>query len=148
MSVPESAMASNCSAVRLRFGIRVLVFFIELFFVGTAWSGANNPDRGTAVGDDDGVKAPPDRANHREAWLPGDNPDGDLNALGVPELLRLNKIHAVLNLVAGAFGLIELKGHEFTLVCAPQKSSRNTIKVSFTYYFHIPPRFFCNFLTA
>jgi hypothetical protein len=25
----------------------------------------------------------------------------------------------VLDFVAGAFGLIELKGHEFTLVCAP-----------------------------
>jgi len=141
-------MASNCSAVRLRFGIRVLVFFIELLFVRTAWSGADYSDGGAAVGDDDGVKAPPDRANHREARLPGDNPDSDLNTLGVPELLRLHKIHAVLDLVAGAFGLIELKGHEFTLVCAPQKSSGNTFKVSFKYHFNIHPRFFCVFLTV
>ena len=94
-----------------------------MFFVGTAWSGANNPDGGTAVSDDDGVKALPDRANHREARLPGDNCYGDLNALGVPELLRLHKIHAVLDLVAGAFGLIELKDHECTLVYDPNKSS-------------------------
>ena len=116
MSAPDSAMASNCSAVRFRFGIRVLVFFIESFFVETAWSGADDSDGGAAVGDDDGVKAPPDHTNHGKARLPGDNPDGDFNALVVPELLRLHKIHAVLDLVAGAFGLIELKDHECNLM--------------------------------